>query len=139
MSDRKNSRRLGRSVLALLGGFVAVVVLSIGTDVLMNKIAIFPKLGDPMTDKLLLLATAYRTIYGVAGSYITARLAPYRPMLHALVGGIVGLVLSTAGAIAAWNQAVAIEHHWYPLALIATVMPTAWAGGKICEAQLGAR
>lgn len=31
-----------------------------------------------MPDSLLLLATAYRTIYSVAGSYILARLAPDR-------------------------------------------------------------
>jgi hypothetical protein len=127
---------LGRSIVALLGGFVAVVVLSIGTDVVMIKMGVFPKLGDPMADNLLLLATTYRTAIGVAGSYITARLAPFRPMFHALLGGVVGLVLSTAGAVGTWNQPVAIGHHWYPLALIATVMPTAWAGGKFREAQL---
>src|SRR6266404_8085901 len=31
------------------------------------------------------LATAYRIVYGIATSYLVARLAPDRPMLHALV------------------------------------------------------
>ncbi len=38
-------------------------------------------------DGPLLLATVYRTVCGVVGSYIIARLAPDRPMQHALVGG----------------------------------------------------
>jgi hypothetical protein len=139
MSEAQPPKRMGRSIGAVLAGFVAVVILSLGTDVFMHAIGLFPPLGQPMADRLLLLATAYRTIYGVAGSYITARLAPNRPMGHALAGGTVGLILSTAGAVATWNQVAAIGHHWYPLALIATVMPTAWAGGKLRVMQLRAR
>jgi hypothetical protein len=41
-----------------------------------------------MADALLLLATAYRTVYGVAGSDLAARLAPGRPMAHALALGV---------------------------------------------------
>ena len=33
-----------------------------------------------MSNALFVLATVYRTIYTVAGGYITARLAPNRPM-----------------------------------------------------------
>src|SRR5258708_16431341 len=46
------------------------------------KGGIFPQLSEPQsfTASLLLLATAYRSIYGVVGSYLTASLAPYRPM-----------------------------------------------------------
>lgn len=139
MSEPLSPRRIGRSIGAVLAGFVAVVILSLGTDVLMHAIGLFPQLGEPMADKLLLLATAYRILYGVAGSYITARLAPNRPMGHALVGGLIGLILSSAGAVATWNQEAALRHHWYPLALIATAMPTAWAGGKLRVRQLRAR
>jgi len=49
-------------------------------------------------DAALLLATAYRIVYGIAGSYVTARLAPDRPMQHALLGGFIGLALSIVGA-----------------------------------------
>jgi hypothetical protein len=115
----------------VLAGFVAVVILSLGTDIVLRAAGIFPALGLRMGDKLLLLATAYRTLYGVAGSYITARLAPDRPMQHALAGGVVGLVLSTVGAVVTWNKGPAFGPHWYPLALIATAMPCAWAGGAL--------
>jgi hypothetical protein len=68
-----------------------------------------------------------------------ARLAPDRPMQHALGGGVVGLGLSTIGAVVTWNKGPAFGPHWYPLALIALAMPCAWAGGKLRETQLQER
>ena len=112
-----------------------VVVLTLGTDVALHATGVFPALGQPMSDGLFLLATIYRTLYGVIGSYITARLAPDRPMGHALAGGVVGLVLSTTGTVVTWNKGPAFGPHWYPVALIVLAMPTAWAGGKFCELQ----
>jgi drug/metabolite transporter (DMT)-like permease len=134
----EHSRRLGRSLVALLVGFVAVVVLSLGTDLLLRKLKVFPPLSQPMSNALFLLATIYRAVYGIVGSYITARLAPNRPMQHALVGGGVGLVLSIVGAVATWNQ-TALGPHWYPLALVVTAMPCAWAGGALRVTQLRER
>lgn len=113
-----------------------MVILSIGTDVAMRAIGVFPPLGQRVADAPLLLATAYRTLYGVAGSYIVARLAPDRPMQHALASGGVGLVLSIVGAVATWNGGPAYEPKWYPLALIATAMPCAWAGGRLHGMQV---
>jgi peptidoglycan/LPS O-acetylase OafA/YrhL len=126
-------RRIGRSILAILAGFLAVVILSLASDLLMHAIGLFPHLGQPMTDKPLLIATAYRTIYATIGSYITARLAPYQPMLHALWGGVIGLVLGIIGAVTTWNSGPAFGPHWYPIALIVVALPCAWAGGKLAE------
>jgi hypothetical protein len=123
----------------VVAGFVAVVILSLGSDTALHAAGVFPALGQPMSDALLLLATVYRTVYGVAGSYITARLAPDRPMQHALAGGAVGLVLSTVGAVATWNKVPSLGPHWYPLALIATAIPCAWVGGRLRVMQLRAR
>ena len=69
-----------RTVGAIFAGFVVVVILSIGTDAILHALKIYPTLGQGMSDQLFLLATAYRTLYAVIGSYITARLAPDRPM-----------------------------------------------------------
>ena len=128
MSD---NRRIGRSIGALFSGFLVVVILSLGTDIALHKSGVFPPLGQPMSDTLFILATVYRTIYAVAGCYVTARLAPNRPMGHALTGGAVGLVLSIVGAVTAWNKGPAFGPHWYPLALVVTAMPCAWLGGKL--------
>ena len=90
-------------------------------------------------DGALLLATVYRTVYGVVGSYIIARLAPDRPMQHALVGGVIGLALSIVGAVATWNRVPTFGPHWYPVALIVTALPCAWVGGKLRVMQLHGR
>ena len=138
MSETHRPRRIGRSIGALVAGFLVVVVLSLGTDVVLHSTGVFPPWGEPVTDALLLLATAYRTVYAIAGSYVTARLAPDRPMQHALAGGVIGLVVSIAGAVATWNAGPAFGPHWHPVALIISALPCAWAGGKLRVVQLGA-
>ncbi len=121
-------RRLLRSTGAVLLGFVTVVVLSLGTDQVLHVLQVYPPWGQPMHDPLLnLLALAYRCVYGVVGSYLTARVAPHSPMRHALVGGMIGLVLSAAGAIA--TIPMNLGPAWYPLALALSALPTAWLGG----------
>jgi hypothetical protein len=119
-------RDLLRSTGAVLLGFVAVVVLSLGTDQVLHVLQVYPPWGEPMHDPgLNLLALAYRCVYGVVGGYIAARFAPHSPMRHALVLGAIGLALSAAGAVAMWD----VGPHWYPVALALTALPTAWLGG----------
>jgi peptidoglycan/LPS O-acetylase OafA/YrhL len=84
-----------------------------------------------MSNPLFVLAAAYRVVYAVAGGYVAARVAPRRPMAHALALGVVGLVVSAAGAAATWNEGPAFGPRWYPLALVATALPCAWAGGRL--------
>jgi hypothetical protein len=131
-----NPRRLvGRRVGAVLAGFLAVVILSTLGDVVVHATGVFPPWGEPMADRLFLLALAYRVVFTVAGGYITARLAPDRPMKHVLALGVVGLVAGTAGAVATWNAGPAFGPKWYPLSLIATAIPCVWAGGKLFGLQ----
>jgi hypothetical protein len=141
MSETQPPRRIGRSISAVLTGIVAGILVTIATDIVLHKAGVFPPWGESMAgyDGALLLATAYRTVYGVAASYLVARLAPDRPMGHALLGGAVGLAVSIAGAAATWNKGPAFGPHWYPLALIVLAMPQAWAGGKLRVMQLRGR
>ena len=129
-------RRVGRSILAIFAGFVVVVVLSLATDLGLHAAGITPPLGQPMSDPLLLLATVYRTAYGILGSYCTARLAPDRPMQHALIGGAIGLLIAITGAVTTWNHVPSLGPHWYPVALVITALPSAWLGGKIRTVQM---
>jgi hypothetical protein len=138
MIEGNPPRRIGRSVFALLMGFLLVLVLTLVTDLALHAAGVFPPPGQASPSGPLLLATVYRTLYGILGSYTTARLAPYRPMEHALLGGVIGLVLSAAGAIATWNRPDVAGVHWYPLALVFLALPTAWLGGKIRTLQLNA-
>jgi hypothetical protein len=125
-----------KSIVAVFAGAVASIVLSVGTDALMHATGIFPAGTEPINDALFALATMYRTIYGVVGAYITARLAPDRPMMHALVLGGFGVVASTAGAIAMWSKLPALGPKWYPLLLIALAVPPTWVRGKLSLIQL---
>ncbi len=83
---------------------------------------------------LLALATVYRSLYSVIASYIIARLAPNRPMGHALLGGFIGLAVNIAAVAATWNSG--LGPHWYPIALAIVALPTAWMGGKLRLMQL---
>jgi hypothetical protein len=125
-----------KSVGAVLAGIVAGIILTLATDEILHLAGVFPPWGKPAGDNSLLLATAYRVVYGAVGSYIAARLAPDHPMAHALAVGFVGLVVSAVGAAVTWNRGAEFGPHWYPLALIVIALPCAWAGGKFREMQL---
>jgi surface polysaccharide O-acyltransferase-like enzyme len=139
VSETHRLRRTLRSIGAVLAGLLAIIILSSATDMALHATGIFPPFGQPMADGLFLLATAYRIVYGVAGSYLAARLAPNRPMQHALALGVVGLAISIAGAAATWNAGPTFGPKWYPLAVIAIALPCAWAGGKLRDMQVRAR
>jgi hypothetical protein len=128
---RTGPRRLGRSITAVVVALVVNAVLSLGVDQIMHSLGIYPPWGQPMPDSLFLLATAYRVVFGVLSGYIAARLAPNRPMAHALALGVVGVILSFAGLVATWNAGPAFGAKWYPIALVVLAMPCAWAGGKL--------
>jgi hypothetical protein len=131
--------KFSRSILAIFVGFVAVLVLTIATDVVLHAVHFYPPLGEYNPGSILIWATIYRTIYGIIGSYVTARLAPRRPMKHALIGGAIGFVLATIGAAATWNHVPSLGSHWYAVSLIIGALPTAWLGAQLYIWKTGAR
>jgi hypothetical protein len=127
-------RRIGRSVGAVLAGFLTIVVLSLGIDQILHVLGVYPPWGQPMYEPgLNLLALAYRIVISVLGCYITAALAPRSPMRHALILGAIGVLVSTAGAFAAVGQNLGPV--WYPIALVVVSIPCAWLGGRLYEAR----
>jgi hypothetical protein len=127
-------RRLGRSTLAVLVGFVAVAGLSLATDQVLHVLEVYPPWGQPMYDAgLNLLALSYRCVYTVLGGYLTATLAPRNPMRHVLILGAIGFVLSLAGAIS--TASMNFGPVWYPVALVITAFPCVWLGGLIHRAR----
>jgi hypothetical protein len=117
-----------RSIGAVLAGLLTIFILSLGTDQVFHSLGVYPPWGAPMRDTgLLILAFSYRLIYDVFGCYLTARLAPRAPMLHALILGGIGTVLATLGAIEMWN----LSPPWYPVLLAASALPSAWLGGVL--------
>lgn len=139
MTSVSSPRRLGRSILAVLAGMALAIVFTLVTDLILHRLHVFPPLGERVPDPLLMLATAYRILYGIAASYLTAYLAPYRPIEHAMIGGAFGFLASLAGVIATWNAGPAYEPHWYPVALVILALPQAWIGGWMRARQLSRR
>ena len=128
-----------RATAAVAAGVVAVIALSLGTDVALRAAGIFPTVPQRMASGLYVLAAAYRTLYGALGSYLAARLAPRRPMAYALGLGGFGFVTSLMGALATWNNGPEFGPHWYPLTLVVTALPAAWLGGRLSRAAARAR
>ena len=123
-----------RSTGAVVAGFVAIVVLSLGTDQVLHALKVYPPWGQPMAGGLFALATAYRIVYTVAGGYLTARLAPYAPVLHAVILGLVGLVPGVAGVVVGIAKPD-LGPLWYPIVLAVTGLPCAWVGGVLYRSK----
>jgi hypothetical protein len=93
-------------------------VVTTATDLVLYAAGVFPSPGRDAHGPFGLSA-AHQAVYGVGGSYLTARLAPDRPLQHALALGCLGVALSTAGAIAMWDAAPP----WFSLTAIAMALP----------------
>ena len=122
------NRRVLPSIGAVLAGFALTFVLSVLGDVVMHASGVFPPMGQPMAASLFVLATAYRTVFTVAGGYLTAGLAPRRPMRHAVVLGAIGILAATAGTLATWNKGPEFGPKWYPISLVVLALPSVCAG-----------
>ena len=134
IAENPSRPRWGRSIAAVLAGFVTVVALSLGVDQLLHVLQVYPPWGDPMPQPgLNLLALAYRIVITVGAAWLTARLAPHRSAAsdwrHVWVFGGIGLVLGTIGAIA--TIPMHLGPAWYPILLAASALPCAWLGGKL--------
>jgi hypothetical protein len=119
------------SVWAVSAGLLVCVVVTTLVDVALHVIGVYPPMPEPLTDALALVATAYRIPIGVGAAWLTARLAPARPLKHAVVLGCVGTLVAVAGIVATWNRG--LGPRWYPIALAVLAVPQCWAGGKLFE------
>lgn len=133
MSVATGERRIGRSVLAVVVGIVVGVALTLGTDAILQRAGVIPHFGGRLTNGPAALAVAYRVIFSVLAAYITAWLAPYRPMLHAMIGGWLGFFVGVLGTVATWNRD--LGPHWYAIAVALIAVPSAWIGARIWEGR----
>ena len=121
-----------KSIGAVLAGFVFIVITHNGTDLILESLGIFtPPTQRFDTTWMVVTAVIYRAAFSVAGCYLTAWLAPSKPMLHALILGGIGLVLSTVAAIV--TIPMDLGPAWYPIALAVISLPCGWLGGKLYE------
>jgi uncharacterized membrane protein HdeD (DUF308 family) len=118
-----------RSVWAIVAGLLVIVIVSSATDALLYGTGFYPPMGTGMPASMWLIATVYRTIYGIAGCYVAARLAPSRPMRHAMILGVIGFIISVVGAATMRGKPQLYGPIWYPITLVLVTLPSAWLGG----------
>lgn len=123
-----------RSVLAVVAGFLFIGFFAFGADAVVRSAmpGAFSPSGRVDSVPVLLLVTGYVFVFAVTGCYLTARLAPRNPMMHALVLGVLGLVFNVVGTVAMWETAPV----WFHVVSLLLVMPAAWLGGWLRESQL---
>jgi hypothetical protein len=119
-----------KSIAAVLAGLIFIVATHTITDKILESAGIFPSPEQGLhVTWMLVAALVYRVLFQVAGSFITAWLAPSRPFLHGMIIGVIGLILGSVGA------AVAIPMNlspaWYPIALALSALPSAWLGSTM--------
>src|SRR5260221_2767170 len=123
-----------KSIWAVVAGVLFIIIVTTLVDVVLHVARVYPPWDQPIDDRLALLATSYRIVISVAGAWLTAKLAPAKPMKHALILGYVGVVLGLAGLAATWNAG--LGPRWYPIALVVLAIPQCWLGGKIYEIRV---
>ena len=116
-----------RSIWAVVAGVLAIIIVTTLVDIVLHVAHVYPAMNVPLTDTLALLASSYRVVISIACAYLTARLAPDRPMRHAMLLGYVGVVLGLIGLAATWNAG--LGPRWYPVSLVLLAIPQCWFGG----------
>jgi hypothetical protein len=118
-----------KSIWAIVAGILVVIIVTTIVDVILHAIGVFPPLDQPISDAQALLATAYRIVFGIGGAWLTARLAPHKPMQHVMILGVAGTIAAIVGIVATWNRG--LGPRWYPVALAVLAIPQCWVGGRL--------
>ena len=128
---------MARSILAVVVGFLVIGGLVGVTDLAMHSLFVgrYAPNGGVADPLLLIITEFYVFAYATAGCWLCARIAGRRPMFHALVLGVLGLIFNVIGSSMTWQLYPA----WYHIVALILVMPAAWLGGRIAERQLEGR
>ncbi len=126
--------RVLKSIGAVVAGFAVVAVASTLTDLAMEAAHIFPAPPALPSEPLFVLAAAYRAVFTVAGGYVTARLAPGKPKLHAWILAGIGLLAGLAGVAAYYTIGGGkLGPAWYALSIPLEALPCVWLGARLAR------
>lgn len=113
---------------AILAGWFLIIALAVIVDSTLQYFGVLPVTGQQkFADWQSGLALTYHLVFVATGGYVAARLAPDRPIGHAVALGVIGLLMSIAGQVAIIEGDLA--PHWYGWALTILAVPTAGFGG----------
>lgn len=116
-----------RSIGAILAGLLANIVIVGAIDAALRAASVYPAMFQPMTERQWALALSYRLLFLLAGGYLAARLAPARPMRHALILGLIQTLLSLLFVLANWSKPE-FGPHWFALGVTVAGIPLAALG-----------
>ncbi|MEO5777298.1 MAG: hypothetical protein ABIQ27_10345 [Flavobacterium sp.] len=132
-----------KSIGAIAAGFFLTLILTIGLDILLESTGIFTSTKEQQIQGLntpwfYIIAISYRVIFTIIGGYITAKLAPTKPMKHVLILGIIGTVLALIGNIVGQYipQTKNALPLWFAIALVVTALPSVWIGGRLATKNI---
>ena len=123
-----------KSIAAVVVSFVLVAALFVLTDAALHALGIMP-LGAVFDAKLLAVALFYRVVYTIIGGYVAAKMAPSKPLWHALALGIIGMCVTISGAMI---NAV-LGPAWYAWGLVILALPSVWLGAYLYTPALATK
>ena len=124
-----------KSFLAVLAGLAFTVVVAVVLDLVMHATGVYGTEISDMTTSDYLVALSYRLLSAIGAGWITARLAPSRPMYYAVLLGAIGTAIALVGLIFAWAMSPALGPVWYSLLLVVSAIPCTWLGGKLAGSR----
>ena len=117
-----------RSITAIVVGVVVLIGTALLTDAILLKL--FPAITDAngrvTSAAVAFLIMSYALAYCVLAGYVTALVARRREVAHALVLGVVLVLLLIYPTIKAWDTTPV----WYHVALFVLTVPACVAGGR---------
>ena len=129
-----SAKQTWKGIWAVVAGLLFIIIVTTLVDIVLHVVRVYPPMGEPMTDGLAVIASAYRLVIGIAGAWLTARLAPEHPLKYAFILGVVGTVLGIFGIVQTWNLGLAPR--WYSISLAVLALPQCCFGGWLRERQM---
>ena len=117
-----------KSILAVLGGWAAVGLLVVLTDVVLGRI--YPQeyvQGKVPPDSLSAVSLATSVIYSVIGGWVTAWIAGRKRWAHILALILWGELMGISSAFFTWGKI----QNWHQIGLILGWIPAVFLGGYL--------
>jgi hypothetical protein len=127
-----------KSIGAVLAGILIPAILATITDTILEKTGVFPSIEHQQQYGfnvvwMNLLALFYRFGFSVLGGFVTAKLAPSKPMRHIVILGIIATVVGIISniAVASMPETANVLPVWFSVVMILMAFPSIWLGGKL--------
>lgn len=123
-----------RSILAVLAGVAALTISSFTIEAIINPLIRWAFSDASANDEpaARILMIVYTTICVAIGGYVTAWVARRSEALHALIMGVIQLMMTAAALFALPGKAPL----WFWLTGMALIAPAAWFGGALRAREL---